>query len=120
MRCGPIFSAVSAGRGPEEMALRCHSRDSDLVLEKMFSLRVVRYWNWLYRELVKSLSLEAFKRRLDLALSDVVKDPRIVKAGRDLHDRQVQPSTQRCHTTPKPLNQHHPALPLQLLNQRCV
>ena len=33
---------------------------------------VVRYWNRLLREVVESLSLEEFKKRVDIALSDLV------------------------------------------------
>lgn len=69
---GPVSSAVSAGRGPGETALSRHSRDSDLILEIKFSVRVIRYWNRLPGKAVESPSPEVFKRRLDLALSDVV------------------------------------------------
>ncbi|KFV20673.1 hypothetical protein N340_12412, partial [Tauraco erythrolophus] len=40
--------------------------------KKFFTLRVVRHWNSLPREVVDAPSLEAFKARLDEALSNLV------------------------------------------------
>jgi len=42
------------------------------IRKKLFTLRVVRHWNRLLREVVDALSLEAFKARLAEALSDTV------------------------------------------------
>jgi len=42
------------------------------VRKKFFTLRVVRHWNRLPREAVDAPSLEAFKARLDGALSNLV------------------------------------------------
>lgn len=41
-------------------------------MKNFFSVKVVRHWRRLSREVVKSPSLEVFKKHLDLALSDVV------------------------------------------------
>ncbi|KGM00211.1 hypothetical protein N301_13213, partial [Charadrius vociferus] len=42
------------------------------IRQKNFTLRVVRHWNRLPREVVDAPSLEAFKARLDGALSNLV------------------------------------------------
>ncbi|KFW62889.1 hypothetical protein AS28_02565, partial [Pygoscelis adeliae] len=40
--------------------------------KKFFTMRVVRHWNRLPREVVDAPSLEVFKARLDKALSNLV------------------------------------------------
>jgi len=50
-----------------------HSRFRSTTNEKFFTLRIVRHWNRLPREVVDAPSLEVFKARLDEALSSLVK-----------------------------------------------
>ncbi|KFQ95660.1 hypothetical protein Y956_01724, partial [Nipponia nippon] len=42
------------------------------IRKKCFTMRVVRHWNRLPREVVGAPSLEVFKARLDRALSNLV------------------------------------------------
>ena len=42
------------------------------IRKKLFAVTVVRHWNMLPSEVVNTLSLEAFKTRLDGALSNLV------------------------------------------------
>ncbi|KFR09154.1 hypothetical protein Y956_11820, partial [Nipponia nippon] len=42
------------------------------IRKKFFTMRVVRHWNKLPREVVDAPSLEVFKARLDRALSNLV------------------------------------------------
>ncbi|KGL96477.1 hypothetical protein N301_03595, partial [Charadrius vociferus] len=48
------------------------SRFSLNIRKKFFTLRVVRHWNRLPREVVDAPSLEVFKARLDVALGNLV------------------------------------------------
>lgn len=58
--------------GQEVIVLSCPSRGSGWVLGKISSQKVMRYWNQLPRQVVDSSSLEVFKKRIYVALRDVV------------------------------------------------
>ncbi|KFP15651.1 hypothetical protein Z169_02659, partial [Egretta garzetta] len=42
------------------------------IRKKFFTMRVVKHWNRLRREVVEAPSLETFKTRLDRALSNLI------------------------------------------------
>ncbi|KFP12816.1 hypothetical protein Z169_07700, partial [Egretta garzetta] len=42
------------------------------IRKKFFTMRVVKHWNRLPREVVEAPSLEAFKARLDRAVSNLI------------------------------------------------
>ena len=42
------------------------------IRKKFFTMRVVKHWNGLHREVVEAPSLEIFKARLDRALSTLI------------------------------------------------
>jgi len=67
-----LFSQVSSNRTRINGLKLCWGRFKLDIRKKFFQERVVRHWDRLKREVAESPTLDVFKKREDIAQSDIV------------------------------------------------
>ena len=67
-----LFSQISSERTRGDCLKLCHGKFRMEIRKNLMLERVVRHWNRLFREVVESLSLEMFKKHLDVVVRDMV------------------------------------------------